>query len=150
MWNCSGSGCVSSPPDLLHDETTNVRAMMMGMKCLMRFLLILPQNYAFSNTSHLISRFLFCFSLTLHYLCGSAAKVLPFESTKNILHFTHLIAFELRSKAGFGSEKKAKNFVFCFAFRSPCTTFELRSKVLTFEKSQINLDFCSLNRTFAA
>ena len=28
--------------------------------------------------------------------------------------------------------------------------FELRSKVLTFEKSQINLDFCSLNRTFAA
>ena len=27
--------------------------------------------------------------------------------------------------------------------------FELRSKILTFEKSQINLDFCSLNRIFA-
>jgi 16S rRNA (adenine1518-N6/adenine1519-N6)-dimethyltransferase len=27
---------------------------------------------------------------------------------------------------------------------------ELRSKILTFEKSQINLDFCSLNRIFAA
>jgi len=86
----------------------------------MRFLLILPQNYAFSNTSHLISRFLFCFSLTLHYLCGSAAKI------------------------GFGSEKKAKNFVFCFAFRSPCTTFELRSKVLPFESTKNILHFTHL------
>ena len=34
-------------------------------------------------------------------------------------------------------------------FRSICTIFELRSKILTFEKSQINLDFCSLNRIFA-
>ena len=34
------------------------------------------------------------------------------------------------------------------AFCSVCTIFDLRSKVLTFENAQINLAFCSLNRTF--
>ena len=37
-----------------------------------------------------------------------------------------------------------------FAFLSICTTFELRSKVLTLGKTQINLVFLSLIRTFAA
>ena len=36
-----------------------------------------------------------------------------------------------------------------FAFRSVCTTSDLRSKVLTFGKLQINLHFLSLIRTFA-
>ena len=43
-----------------------------------------------------------------------------------------------------------KKNVFCFVLCSLIRTFELRSKVLSFEKVQINLAFCSLIRTFVA
>ena len=45
---------------------------------------------------------------------------------------------------------KAKYSSIYFAFRSVCTNFELRSKVLPFGNAQINLAFRSLNRNFAA
>ena len=44
---------------------------------------------------------------------------------------------------------KTKKMRFYLVLYSICTTFELRSNVLSFEKSQINLDFYSLIRTFA-
>jgi len=65
--------------------------------------------------------------IAFHSTCTTfelRSKVLPFESAKNILLFTRLIVLcRFAAKVGVGSEKKAKNFVFCFAFRSPCTTF---------------------------
>ncbi len=52
----------------------------------------------------------FGFSLTLHYLCRCAAKV------------------------GCTSGIETKNFVFCFVFRSVCTTFALSFMVLVYQR----------------